>query len=136
MTKKVLDLAVGMPNNELHRSTTRSTKPAGERVVSENLKSFLSAYLEWVDAGAPNTAPFKRRYGLCSNLDDWSRHLDSEERTALGKELDTMFKTDGLDMCHPFGVDEYFEARERETQHLNQARIAWVRSKVAQFAEA
>jgi hypothetical protein len=41
-----------------------------------------------------------------------------------------MFSFDGLDQCHPFGADDYFEARDSETQHLNPARLAWVRSKV------
>jgi hypothetical protein len=103
--------------------------------MSEHLKAFLSAYLEWIEHGAPQKLPFSRRYGLCSNLTDWARPLDIEERIALEKALDRMFSADGLDQCHPFGADEYFEAREDETQHLNEARIAWVRSKVAQFAE-
>jgi hypothetical protein len=101
--------------------------------MSDHLKAFLSAYLEWVDAGAEEGKPFARRWGLCSNLIDWSRTQGAEDHRALEDALDGLFAADGLDQCYPFGFDESFEARERETQHLNQARIAWVRSKVAQY---
>lgn len=104
--------------------------------MSDHLKAFLSAWLEWVEAGAPDQKPFSRRWGLCSNLIDWSRHLDTEERAELEKVLDRMFSEDGLSQCHPFGEVEYFEARARYEQHLNAARIAWVRSKVEQHVAA
>lgn len=101
--------------------------------MSEQLKAFLAAYLAWVDAGAPHKEPFSRRYGLCSNLYDWSLRLDYDGREALEKELDQLFALEGLDECHPFGGDKYLEARESETQHLNMDRINWVRLKVAQY---
>ncbi|HEX7911739.1 MAG TPA: hypothetical protein VF534_27110 [Paraburkholderia sp.] len=104
--------------------------------MSENLKAFLSAWIEWVDAGAAEGKPFARRFGLCSNLNDWTRPLDGDVRWACEKELDRLFEVDGLDQCHPFGIEEYFEARGSETQHLDAKRLAWVRSKVAQFEAA
>jgi hypothetical protein len=104
--------------------------------VSENLKAFLRAWLDWVEAGAPDCRPFKRRCGLCSNLDAWARALVPDIRIDLEGELELMFKVDGLDQCHPFGFDAYFDARGSETQHLDTTRLAWVRSKIAQHEVA
>jgi hypothetical protein len=94
--------------------------------MSDHLKAFLSAYVAWVDAGAPQEKPFSRRYGLCSNLTYWALHLGPIDRHALEEEMDEMFDADGLDRCHPFGVDEYFKARNAYKQHLDAKRIAWV----------
>jgi len=100
--------------------------------VSALLKQYLVEWLEWAEADAPNHDLFTRRVGLCSNLVFWSASLDGEIRYALEKELDRMFAVDGLDVCHPFGFDEYVGARRLENQHLDPKRLSWVRSKVAQ----
>lgn len=105
--------------------------------MSEHLKAFLVTWLAWADTGAPDCEPFSRHFGLCSNLSIiWSKPFDGDERAALEHGLDAMFEADDLDMCHPFGFDEYYKARESDTQHLDEARIAWVRSKIARKQEA
>lgn len=106
--------------------------------MSEHLKAFLSAYIEWVDAGAVEGDLFERFCGLCSNFKWHMRsqgvsEFDSESEVASLKNL---FKSEGLDEDYPFGgQDVYADEGLNDTAHLNEARIAWVRSKVAQFAE-
>ena len=104
--------------------------------MSENLQRFLAEWLEWVEKGAPDEEPFCRRRGLCSGLEDWNleRDFDVEEGE---EELRCLFKADGLDGVYPFGGAEvFYEAVDHDEQHLNEARVAWVRSKVAQFEAA
>jgi hypothetical protein len=107
--------------------------------MSERLKQFLSAYLKWVESGAKEEEPFSRRRGLCSNFEDWLW----ERKETVGQvqfensQLFDLFRSDGLDSVYPFGgAEAFYDAMDSETQHLNQARIDWVRSKVAQHEVA
>ncbi|WP_144156513.1 hypothetical protein [Paraburkholderia sp. BCC1885] len=98
--------------------------------MSDHLKAFLSEYLEWVDCGALNEEPFDRYVGLCTNFVFWDGYPGVE---AL-KELKKAFADDGLDKAYPFGgCHMYDNEQDGGVLHLNIARIAWVRSKVAQF---
>lgn len=106
--------------------------------MTERLAKFLSAYLAWVDSGA-HTESFTRRKGLCSNFHHYlfgvCQTMDEIEEE--DDKLKDLFISDGLDSEFPFGGEElYFEEIEREIVHLNPERLAWVRSKVEQFATA
>jgi hypothetical protein len=107
--------------------------------MSEHLKAFLAAYLGWVDAGAVEDGCFMRGTGLCNNFEYWLAERgiglsDAEYEIHL---LSKQFKSEGLDQHYPFGgEDAYDEAMVKGEQHLNAARIAWVRSKVAQHEVA
>lgn len=108
--------------------------------MSEHLKAFLSAWIDWVDAGAPNDdGRFKRWHGLCSNFSTFlfGACETYEEIDREREHLAAAFVVDGLNEEYPFGgEDRYFEEIESETTHLNEQRIQWVRSKVAQQQES
>lgn len=94
---------------------------------SAELTAFYKAYLAWVENGAPTDhAIFKRKYGLCSNFIDWA---DSE--TSID-ELADQFEADGLNFLHPFNdsPEDYNRDTVSESHHLNEQRIAWVKSHV------
>jgi hypothetical protein len=110
--------------------------------MSDRLKEFLRLWLEWAESDAPNGKPFYRWDGLCLNYWDWLERVRAEtgEQFKISKEVDLLeaqFKQDGLNPDHPFGgVDRYNRDSFHESMHLNPARLAWVRSKVGQVAEA
>ena len=107
--------------------------------MSERLAKFLAEWLRWVEEGATEDGSFLRSRGLCSNFDDWmyGRNVSIEDITCENDRLYALFKADGLDGVYPFGgAEAFFDAADSETQHENQARIDWVRSKVEQFATA
>lgn len=97
--------------------------------MSDLMRKFLTAYIEWVDAGAPDNEPFERSFGLCSNTDGYAKSLAELEK--LDAEICAMFEADGLSTAYPFGFDAYNDAASRHTQHLHKPRIDWVRSKLA-----
>jgi hypothetical protein len=107
--------------------------------VSENLKAFLRAWLDWVEAGAPEDDVFERSCGLCNNFNWYMRNQNVLE-FELGGEMDALievFKMDGLDETYPFGgEDAYFDEGPNNVMHLNSARLAWVRSKISQHETA
>lgn len=101
--------------------------------MSEHLKAFLTAWIEWVDAGAPEGDPFSRHEGLCLNVFDCPA-IEPIGRGRVCRALEDQFAHDGLDGNHPFGGHaQYTAERQNAAHHLNPARIAWVRSKVAQY---
>lgn len=104
--------------------------------MSPLLREFLQAWIDWVDAGAAECDSFTRYNGLCNNLTHWSISQRGAYDEAAGDAeecLLDLFKADGLDETYPFGGQSaYDEDRSNGTHHLNPARLAWVRSKVAQ----
>jgi hypothetical protein len=127
-SKSTFSKKVGKANqNDLYFSH-RVTHTTLEEEMSQLLREFLSAYLEWVDAGAVNGEPFSRRVGLCSNFRGSAFCVSDID------EIKRVCMADGLDEHYPFGgEDQYGVEQSGYTMHLNPARIAWVRSKVAQF---
>lgn len=104
--------------------------------MSESLKEFLSAWIQWVDAGAPNRNPFERNLGLCVNFEYYLEEIGVTEGDADGEVygLTDVFGADRLNRAYPFGGGElFYEESGADAMHLNEQRIAWVRSKVAQF---
>lgn len=107
--------------------------------MSANLKQFLAAWLEWVEKGAPDEEPFCRRRGLCANFEEWlcARNECEEKIEEENDQLLELFRADGFEPIYPFGgCEEFYAERDDDTMHLNEARLAWVRSKVAQFEAA
>lgn len=70
--------------------------------MSELMREFLTAWLEWAEAGAPSHDTFRAEYGLCGN----SNSFDGDTY-CLEYELAAMFKADGLDGGYPFGESAY-----------------------------
>lgn len=107
--------------------------------MSENLQRFLAEWLEWVEDGAPKKGMLRRYQGLCSNFSRWL-HARSADWDEIDREIDqfkNLFAEDGLDEEYPFGgCSKYCAEAEKETMHKNPERLAWVRSKVEQFATA
>ncbi len=107
--------------------------------MSDHLKQFLQAWIEWVDAGAPDDEPFERRRGLCSSFEDWldEHDVDDDSKDDAIRTLTSEFRLDGLCKVYPFGGSEkFYEDSSGNEMHLNPDRIAWVRSKVAQHTES
>jgi hypothetical protein len=104
--------------------------------MSQLLREFLSAYAAWVDAGAVQDKPFSRSVGLCSNFEEWLVIERSFSWAHTEDEIDVLkalFESEGLDRWYPFGGENLYQVDlENDTQHLNDSRLAWVRSKVAQ----
>lgn len=98
--------------------------------MSERLRQFLSAYLTWADAGAPDTNGLMRSQGLCGNLNFYAAMHGWEEVWNLEFELEVMFKEDGLCLGYPFGLKVYLEEAETLTHHENQERLNWVRRRL------
>lgn len=104
---------------------------------SEELTLFYIYYLDWLNAGAVDGSVFKRRYGLCTNLHNWvMKHLKLPSRVAydLGREMDNQFIERRLNVSYPFNQShyEYEDFRNANLQHINPARIKWVREHAAQ----
>lgn len=97
------------------------------------LKDFYVAYAAWLDEGAPDTHYFEKRFGLCSNLATWIYATNAElDYARLVNELRKQFEDAGLCCQYPFGSGrEYERMYATNTQHLNPARVAWVRKHTA-----
>ena len=107
--------------------------------MSDHLKAFLSAWIEWVDAGAPNHNPFDRRLGLCVSFEYYLEKIGVAEGDADDEiyGLTDVFGADRLSRAYPFGGGElFYEESGADAMHLNPARISWVRQKVSQLQEA
>lgn len=79
------------------------------------LRQFLSDWLAWAEAGAPEHEVFVRFGGLCVAAPDDTRD-----------ELYDLFNDP-----YPFGGSkDYWERAEHCTQHENPARLAWVRQQL------
>ena len=80
------------------------------RRVTREEKKILRAYIDWIDAGAPDQQPFSRALSLCAEL-----------------------CTDDLFLKpYPFNTSVSFTHESlKRTKHLNPARIAWARANAA-----
>lgn len=91
--------------------------------MSKTLKEFYCAYAAWLDVGAPNFKPFSRASGLCTNLFVFTKNRDAY------MEMESQFNDAGLDPNYPFGSeDDYMGRSAARQQHLNLARIKWVKA--------
>lgn len=84
------------------------------------LRQFLSDWLAWAEAGAPEHPVFTRFWGLCFCAHKYGG-------VPLGIEIEIMSGPKRF----PFGGPKDFQRRMDEgTQHLNPARLAWVRQQL------
>ena len=86
--------------------------------ISPALHAFLTDWLAWVERGAPDGEPYWRSHGLCvcSLCGPWGCDELSDEIGAL------------FDVDSPFSSErEYDDRHKASTQHLNEARLSWVR---------
>lgn len=101
---------------------------------SELLTQFYKDYLAWVENGAPALNGFTASYGLCYNLVIWCR-ANNQSWFEVALEMSNQFKRADLDRRYPFNdsmwpADDYTSEGERQEMHLNEKRIAWVKSHV------
>jgi hypothetical protein len=101
---------------------------------------FLRSWINWVDAGAPDNGLYSRNQALCLAKfsfgdQDGIEEVDSDR--IIGKDLKRMFKEDGLHWNYPFydmkdanDSSGYRKDESNMTMHLNERRLAWVRSKL------
>lgn len=98
-------------------------------MISKALKAALQAWLDDATSGSPSYDV--RTVGLCSNL-NWTQGPDvcNEFKQAIIYEFGEEARS------NPFHTDydAYCVDRRNETQHLNQARLAWVRAKLEETA--
>lgn len=112
--------------------------------MSDDLKAFLTAWLAWAEAGAPdsnrhtraNLCRFDAECGLCSNtynFEEAALGIDSRDTGKLEDELHELLCEDNLSIGYPFGGDERYNYEANNLiHHKNEARLAWVRSKLSQ----
>lgn len=102
--------------------------------MTEELKRFLTEWLEWVDAGAlGDGTSFDRSLGLCDSLEFWmiSRSLPYETKVELRQSFSVMLEGE----IYPFGspTDYVNEGRE-DTMHLNSSRVRWARETLSRLS--
>ncbi|RQU14211.1 hypothetical protein DF152_17255 [Burkholderia cenocepacia] len=98
--------------------------------MSKEMREYLAAYLAWVEAGAPDGSPFRRAWGLCSNVDLFG-FADSEAYARVAVELSESFVSSGVDPDYPFGgFSVYWDDSERGRHHENEQRLAWIREQL------
>lgn len=100
--------------------------------MTKDMREFLTAWLAWAEDpdayDLDDGGPFEKRSGLCANLDEFLVGINFYK---LLQELSDMLEADGLDTTYPFDTEQSYDvAFDNRTQHLNPARLAWVRSKL------
>lgn len=106
-------------------------KDKGKVLVSETLLMFLVEWLEWAttDDDAEDYR-FQRYAGLCASYDRWCRQKGIWFRHAR-QEIVGAFRASGLDKDYPFGKENYDARSLTSSQHLDPARLAWVRKVIS-----
>lgn len=102
--------------------------------MTKEMREFLTAWLAWATSGGVKDHEygniFRPYTGLCAALDYWTDVVDVPFYLLI-EELGDMLDADELDTEYPFDTEEsYSEAARLGTQHLNPARLAWVRAKL------
>lgn len=100
------------------------------------LTNFYRDLQAWIDAGCPEPNPhfFRKRRGLCANLDAWcekQHDLSYEQWRVLDLELTSSFQEAGLDICYPFNEGSRMQFREEAydlAMYENPKRLEWVRN--------
>lgn len=94
--------------------------------MSEEMREFLQAWLDWAKSGAHEGAPFFRADGLCLARCVWGKPYCFNNRK-LYAELNEMLERDFGTSTYPFGRTAYLSAAHNKTQHEDPARLEWVR---------
>lgn len=97
------------------------------------LLEFYSEWLAWATRNACNNQPFSRSLGLCANLHLFSvkRNHRQAEMIELQELIRKQFIDAGLSEEYPFGFNTYSLESQISIAHLNPARRAWVRDRLA-----
>lgn len=102
-------------------------KAKSKVLVSETLLMFLVEWLEWATGNEQDIrmdVKFKRHCGLCTLFELWCRRTEREYDSYA---LYNAFIASHLDDIYPFGEENFDRRTENYTQHLDPARLAWVR---------
>lgn len=108
--------------------------------------SFLESWINWINSGAIENEPYNRSDALCIATFAYCRKINRNgsiwgneaKYDVIHNDLKIAFIADGLNENHPFyddvsetGSSGSYRREESEcTMHLNERRLAWVRSKV------
>jgi hypothetical protein len=108
---------------------------------SKALTEFYRAWLHWQTDGAKLDDPvFCRKFGLCAHLHKWCVFvgIDIDDCTDLDLEMSDQFAEKQLNRTYPFNRNGpgFRLAFQEGTQHLNEARIQWVRDHANQETKA
>jgi hypothetical protein len=99
--------------------------------MSDGLYQFLDDWYRWATTGVqPDLYEIDSRYGLCTELIDWSNAYRKNTRH-LSEELKELFVADGLDDTYPFGSGAYHSCERDASMDKDANRLMWVRSKLA-----
>jgi hypothetical protein len=118
--------------------------------MSPELQEFYNSYQAWLERGAPDCAPYNRRYGLCYAIHTFVKNKwlsDFRMRTFLCEEMTAQFMRElaehaydagypELKGIYPFGLKTTYHAEEAlKRAHLNVKRQAWVRKHATNVKE-
>ncbi|QVE65554.1 hypothetical protein [Ralstonia phage vB_RsoP_BMB50] len=109
--------------------------------MSDNLRAFLRAWLDWAEAGAPdsdrhterNPNRFDAQCGLCSNtfnFEELAMDVHPNDTGELEEELGDLFESQGRSTGYPFGHAAYDHDAYNGTHHRNTYRLQWVRTQL------
>lgn len=98
--------------------------------MTKEMREFLTAWLSWATSGDLKSHQYGRTFtpatGLCAAVAYWT--VGGHAHPALISEFEAML---GDDKLYPFDTPQTYDAAaRRRTQHLNPARLAWVRAKL------
>lgn len=97
--------------------------------MSEQLKAFFEAYLEWAETGDDHEV-FEPYAGLCDNLDNFiaGNKTSGTPKCAVKDELSSLLKSSFSNPVYPFETKAQYH--ESNDLHMNPKRIAWVRKQL------
>lgn len=93
--------------------------------MSPTLKQFLTEWYNWTLAGAEDHLTFSQDMALCDSLYEWLSEKDEDlgSRMELAEALGSN--------PYPFGgMDAFVLEGENYTAHLNERRLAWVKTQL------
>lgn len=100
------------------------------------LRSFLEDWLEWANSEnteSPQGVRYCKTDGLCGSLRMYvpkHGYVNDTLYWECSRKLNKEFEKDGLDCRYPFGEVAYITAHNKETQHKDPKRLAWVLGKL------
>lgn len=91
---------------------------------------FLKAYKAWADEDAPEGSVFCRKFGLCSNLENFAEITPEAESNSfkIRMRLEKLLPS----AITPFDAvgRKYWDDKDKGTHHRNPARMAWVSKQI------
>ncbi len=103
--------------------------------MTEELKKFLQTYLAWTEGEETEGYEFNKEWALCESAENNGDGIEDEMRDLFVKEgLNSLFPFNKPDDNSAEGrpwyrsSEEFQEEFRKGTHHLNEKRMAWVRS--------